>query len=526
LQFLKYNEHAIADIFDWACRLMWSLLLMRSAITGYVKRDGTLEMRIPYILHNYVFGWFAFDFTFVVLQWIELYEEGDFSVSTWSDFKILRIVQVAGMFRLVRLIQVVRVPAYMLPMTQLLFNEWAVLVFGIAKMMMMFLGLVHYAACGYYFVGVSLKHEGLSNWVDYYDLENRPLSVRYVYSLHWSMTNILGEGEVLPQNPWERAYTTLMLCVMFVTSSYVMSTITASLTQINNIRGQHAMQLVRLRQFLASMEISTALTARVLYCAKYVVKERERNLANNRELLSCMSDPLRLQVVHEAYVPTLQLHTFFRLMNDFDMPAMLELADNSVSNIPVTVGDVLFAKGEEPADPAMLYVMRGSCLYIKTDEGVYVPEDNWCLEKVLWLERWRRVGTLRGASNSAVLCVDAKGFRQTALYFENRATVAREYAKRYVQQMQRKFSSGHRFDDLTDDIDIESLAKEVFRTFSESGVLEPTGRRHQSLISNSSITTPTRESGMIGHSAIYKLLSRRATRQSYRRSVKYAQSKS
>jgi hypothetical protein len=342
------------------------------------------------------------------------------------------------------------------------------------------------------------------------------------------MTNILGEGEVMPASAWERAYTCLTLFVMFVSSSYVMSTITASLTQINNISEQHTMHLLRLRQFLSNMHISSALTARVLYCAKYVVKERERNLANNRELLSFMSEPLRLQVVHEAYVPTLNRHPFFKWLDDVDMPAMLDLADNHVINIPITVGDVVFAKGEEPADPSMLFVMRGSCLYLNRDEGVYVPEEQWCLEKVLWLERWVRVGTLRGASNCACLCVDAKGFRQLCLGFDNRAEVAREYARQYVDALQKKFVVGEQLDDMAEDLDVETFAKEAFKDFEhDRQSLKSLKSRSGSgssgrltMISQGSKGRPSRAGGGFAHSAVMRMM--KSKRQSYRKTVKIA----
>merc|ERR1719471_252981 len=86
----------------------------------------------------------------------------------------------------------------------------------------------------------------------------------YFTSFHWAITQFTPASmDVQPQNLLERVFTVLIVVFALVAFSYVVGSITGSLTQLRSMQEDTYKQFWNLRRYLKQHRVPTALSARI-----------------------------------------------------------------------------------------------------------------------------------------------------------------------------------------------------------------------------------------------------------------------
>merc|ERR1712150_228697 len=108
-------------------------------------------------------------------------------------------------------------------------------------------------------------------------------------------------------------------------------------------------QLNTLQRFMRQNNISDKLSLRVQRNASHAITEQQRLMPEHDvELLRMVSDPLRVELHFEMYMPVLELHPFFREYVKRCPQVMRKVCHTSMSSLLVSAGDVIFNCGEKP----------------------------------------------------------------------------------------------------------------------------------------------------------------------------------
>merc|ERR1711972_664268 len=85
------------------------------------------------------------------------------------------------------------------------------------------------------------------------------------------------------------------------------------MTRLDILAGRRSEQFSELARFLSDRHISRELAAKVQKNAQHAVRELQRNAPEESiELLSLISEPLRIELHFELNSPMLLVHPFFR----------------------------------------------------------------------------------------------------------------------------------------------------------------------------------------------------------------------
>jgi len=296
-------------VFGWITRLFWSFDVPLSFCTGYVQSDGQIEVSPKEIAKRYLRTWFLLDFVILVLDWYELRHSS--SPSHYSGLgKASRSFRMIRMVRLLRVLRInKKVEKFVADHVQ---SERLSIIIEICKDMAIIVGLAHFIACFWFGITGSTDTEG-HGWVKEYQYSNSPLSDRYAISMHWSLSQFAGGmDEVTPTNVSERSYAICVFLIAFIIASIFLSSITSSMTQLHMIDSQQSQRISVLKKYLGQMTISKSLTGRILHNAQHTLSEHQRYMPEVKvELLTLLSEPLRVELHFEIYCEKIKDHPFF-----------------------------------------------------------------------------------------------------------------------------------------------------------------------------------------------------------------------
>lgn len=417
-------DSAITAVIAWFSCFFWSLNIPVSCLTGYIRGDGSVEMRFKQALRNYLTTWFSFDLFTVVLDVIEV-ANIDVAGSFWKFRKAFSVI------RLLRLVRVVRSSPAIKFLTENVRSEEVQLMGTIARIIMMMVFVNHIMACIWWAVGVQSSNDLASRWITVYKVEDAPLIQRYTMSFHWSLALFAGNETQNPQNETELVLTVISLFFATISSWIFSSRVTTAMTQLQFITSHQISQVVTLRRYLNERGISRRLAGRVQQNAQFAIEEQKRNvLEENVELLKLISTPLLVELHFEIFSPVIMEHPFFRCYNEINSVGVLKVCHAAVSSLKLLHGDLLFSELERPSNPRMFFVVDGTVEYARTKSAEEARSGDWFAESVLWIQ-WTHVGTARAIERSTVYALDSEKFREALSTFPS--DHARLYAEKFAE---------------------------------------------------------------------------------------------
>lgn len=463
------GEDAFLTLAAWFTRMFWTISIPLNFVTGYVTTDGMVEHRLGRIFYNYLASWGIFDVLVVVSDWMEIVLEGTWSVSVAKGLRIVRIV------RALKFLKVLRLPTELAKIKTRAYFEQAGLSIKVAKIFLAFFGLLHLIACVWFAVGN--RSDG---WVTRYHYMGDGVRVQYAVSMHWTISQIIGNCDIYPMGARERWYTVLVLLLCLFVSTCFTSEVTASLTRLSVISGHQSRQFSILRQYLNYNKISSGLSGRVLMSAKFRFAQRAKDLpACEVELLQIISDPMLAEINYEVNAPVLTQHLFFHRYNAECPIAMHKICHSCLSNLTLSVGDVLFTEGERSqTNPKMYFIVAGSSQYYQSGtESPEIISKGWICEMALWVA-WRHRGTMRASSFATFAALNALEFQQIACEFRDPIFYPALYAARVLAVLNREVEDvSMRVDDVHDSgLDIANILDSVFPEMKRRSLLNKRAR--------------------------------------------------
>merc|ERR1719433_1246222 len=128
---------------------------------------------------------------------------------------------------------------------------------------MMLLFINHYLACMRYLLA-DVQLGSRPTWLDEHNFDSSPWEYQYLTAFHWSITQFTPASmHVQPQNAIERTFTIGVVIFALVGFSYLVGSITNSLTQLRSMSEDSHKQFWMLRRYLKHNRVSTALSVRI-----------------------------------------------------------------------------------------------------------------------------------------------------------------------------------------------------------------------------------------------------------------------
>eukprot|EP00931_Biecheleriopsis_adriatica_P110568 TRINITY_DN8485_c0_g1_i1.p1 TRINITY_DN8485_c0_g1~~TRINITY_DN8485_c0_g1_i1.p1 ORF type:complete len:1037 (+),score=234.90 TRINITY_DN8485_c0_g1_i1:103-3213(+) len=465
LEVFEPGKSPVTETLEWIIRLFWTVNLLGSFFTGFMKTDGSVELRFSKVARHYAFTWLPFDFFVVFFDWAEVAAAAGFAAGGVQRYAVP--LRTARLVRSVKLIRLLKAPEITKKLTEFIpFSDQLALLGQIARIMILFLWVSHFVACLWFAVGRMAQESPhiQHSWIEEYNLDNMNLIDQYSRSFLWSMAVFSGDANsILPQNNVERLFVTSMLFLAFVVSAGYVGSITTSMTRLQIIASEQSTKLATLRRFLLDHNISRPLAVRVQRNAQFAMLEQKSNAPETSvELLKIISPPVLMELHFEIHSKVLFLHPFFDCYNDVNPTGIRKVCHLAVDMLSLHPGDILFSEFEVPTVPRMFFVMSGGFQYLHTPDVITVKEGEWMCEAVLWT-RWTHVGTAKAKKETRLMTLDADAFQDIISTYPT--VHASLYAMEFVEYM-----NGLNKEDLRDTCPGEDEAAElVSRAFPDEG---------------------------------------------------------
>lgn len=432
LEFLDPPRHPITDVMKWVTRLFWTADVVMTAFTGFVMKDGTIEMRPRQIWWNYTQDRLWFDMACVAPDWIELFW------STMAGGALTRFQRAARAFRLVRCLRIVRlfrlrkVLQFLIEQIQ---SDIVIFAMDISKVIAGLAIVAHLLACFWYAVG---KVSSAQGWPEIYLYDEQALQHRYLISLHWAVCQFssgsFAEIYPGPQNEWERLYAVIVALFALAVAAAFIGHITSYMTNFFIQEFGDTRRVALLRKYLRQTKVSKILVSRLQRSATYALRQRRTRIAEEDvELLRFVSSPLQMELHFEMYVPMLSVYPFFARSSVNCPQLMRKVCHTAVSMTLMHCGDIIFSDG---AVAVKMYIVLGGRSQYTTRAGTVIDTHvGLCIsEAALWTS-WEHHGDLMALGDGKLCEIDARSFQDVVASFRSSDGGLSEYAAEFCQDL-------------------------------------------------------------------------------------------
>lgn len=418
------------DFMDWSTRLFWTVDIAWSCCTGVVLADGIIEYSRHAILRRYAKTWLIPDVIIVLSDWVSL------AVSS-GGIGLGRLARGVRMARAVRLLRLLRMQEVLANLQERIQSEAVGLVVQVGKLLLLLAVTCHYIACLWWAVG---QVDSGQTWMQNVSLED-DLGSKYLVSLMWATSQFSGASdEVQPISSLERCVAVLVGMLSVVLSMVLLGNLTSSLTQRYILDGNGARQMAILKSYLRQNGISKNLVKRLSRNAQHAVSGDLT--ADGVQLLTVISEPLKIQMHFEMYSRLLVYHPFFYDMLNEGNGLMRRFCHQVMGMLLLASGDLVFSLWEEPTEPKMYIVESGTLDYSdEYGEVQEVRQRDWLAEPVLWTT-WKHQGNLVASSDVKLAMLDAQSFqdicKQQIMAKKSAVLPITIYAAEFVKELNEK----------------------------------------------------------------------------------------
>lgn len=500
--------------------LLWLLDIFMSVLTGY--QAGSKLVLVPRsIFCRYLRTWALFDVVILSLDATFLLLDSNMR-SGGSAARYARSLRALRFVRAMRLMRVLKFKRIIQRVQDMINTEACSICFGVSMIIVSLILANHVVACTWYTVGAWNGEDDPDSWIGHYDVTSRTVMYKYLTSLHWSLTQFTPASmEVTPRNVQERFFAVVVLLFAMLTFSSFVSALTASMSQLRNLRNDEAKQFWMLRRYLRDWRVSQRVSGKIQsYCEWAYDKKRQRVQEHDVALLNLLPPPLCSELKHETFSMNLCHHAFFKHCGDDARCFAKALASLSVArdetvfhcgSISVEVlflcsGTLEYFEGTRPtlsAEEEISLAEEGvaewktrqtdgdgddtddSNVVVRAEDSevesnsVVVLEGQWVSEPILWTS-WQHVGDLHSSTECQVITINAELFANSFELQGAMRSFVQAYALRYVKHMNQ---AG--LDALTDlthlVIDPERIVQQASFGIGCAHVVERTGPGDYSL---------------------------------------------
>lgn len=423
------EETLFLVMMEWCTRCFWTLDIGWSCCTGVSMPDGSVEYSVPFILKKYAKSWLGLDLFIVGSDWTGYF----FSSGGMGLSRLARISRVA---RAVRLLRMVRMQEVISNITERIQSDKMGLVVQGFKLLIFLVSISHMIACGWWGVG-SISGKTWSSELEY---DSKGVGLQYLTSLHWALSQFTGGmDEIYAANELERFFSVLMWVFGFMSAAVISSVLTSSLTQQYIIGGAGARKMAVLRKYLNQNHVPSNLAKRVCRSAKHAISGDLT--PESVELLSVVSEPLKVEMHFQMYAHVLAAHPFFQDYLAEGPQVMRRVCHMAMSMLLLAVGDVVFTTDEVPNEPKMYFVASGILEYSDAyNEKEFVTEKMWVAEAAIWTT-WKHQGNLTATNDVKLAVLDAQNFGDICRRWMKKMKGTfnpKLYASQFVEQLNKQ----------------------------------------------------------------------------------------
>jgi hypothetical protein len=472
---LAFNpeDNDFTTFMGWLAMIFWTLDIAASLNTAIRFQDGTVIHSRAIIVSSYVKSWFIIDLAVVVPDWtMTILQLTGGSGSGKGIARMSRILRVMRAIRILRLLRLLKLKKLITDAYDSIDSEHIFIVVNLLQLILIVLVLTHYVACIWYFLGEVTRASGSEtglNWLEdagKIPVHGQSLTWKYLTAMHWSITQFTPASmDVSAVNAVERTFSIAILFASLVSLSSIIGSVSASMTQLRNLKGDKTKQFWMLRRYLREKRIDRQLRDRILRYSEYQSDISAKSTSAAKvPLLLQLSEPLRRELATALYTPTLAEHPVFSYLSEH-MAKILERICDSIKSFTFAAGDVVFRCNEEAS---VMYFLRSGCFdYTLSDYKRDPPlrYREWISEVVLW-SSWRYRGDLVARDTGDLLLLDPGEFAKAMSLHPRSWHFGRRYAARLVARINAM--DPNKLTDMTFDDEISSIVAES-DAFDDSG---------------------------------------------------------
>lgn len=452
-------ENSLTNTMEWLALVFWTLNMFASVTVGYYE-DGRLEMRPVKIFKHYFRFWFWLDTIVVVPDWCFTL----IKVSVGSEpsggqsVKLLRGLRLVRCMRLLRLAKLKWIIA---SIKDLINSESMDISFNIVKMILCLIAINHFVACAWF--ATTVVFDAGPKWVDVHKIDGENWEYKYATSFHWAITQFTPASmHVQPQNMLERVFAITVVIFGLVGFSYLVGSITGSLSELRRLKEESAKQFWSLRRFLKKSQVPLGLRIRIeKYLEHAWTVQTSSATSGNLPILKLLTEQLRNELNCGMSMPHLEVHPLFNFLRADSDIALQRVATKALTRRLFARNEMYFQPGE--IAESMSFVVAGRLQYTRTfgggqeDKTEWVDKgEDWITEPALWIPEWVALGEVVAFTVCELLEVSSEGFaeaiKKTPQVYDNVCTYAANFVAWINKKQQADLSDICQGDQITSEI--------------------------------------------------------------------------
>lgn len=400
-------------VMSWVTTIWWTLDIAFNFRTGFFA-DGLLEMGSKMVARRYMRTTFPVDIAVTFLDWLGVVTVFIYQSASQNDMTTLittfpRIIKVT---KLLRLMSFLRIARFIEPLERLgdqYFSQVLHHIINMVALLLLILWLNHILACAWYTLATSGATDTGYVWTNRQIMSDGPTygeclpMFQYFTAMHWSLTQMTpGSMSVTPLNSLERLFNVVCLLLGLAFFGSVISSMTATLTQLKLLRQEREKTITALDKFLRRKAVGREIAVSVRKQVTQRMSVKKPPEMNDVKAITMLSSSLKAELIFELSKPFLRHHQLFRLVEQTSSIVLKSVCDNGVEFKSLLAQDVLF-KQDDPSESAY-FIMSGAMEYKQRlvgatgsqdsdlDNTFEVSEEHWLCWVTVW-SIWKHVGT-------------------------------------------------------------------------------------------------------------------------------------
>lgn len=329
--------------------------------------------------------------TWMILDVCSTFPWEAFFATSSSSSSLLRLTKIGKLLRVLRLLRLAKLKDLFIRIEDMLggSSAWVVL-FSLAKWLVVFSLLCHWCACLWGFIGNPEKighssqfekphplsdcsesgpcEKGMegSPWLRRYGYDNYGARVQYLAALHFATGLVTGAEIDLQPGYWcEKVFMILMMIVSFLVCSTIISQIVVILHKFNAGSAEFKERMQVFKEFMVSRKVPAVLQAKVKRYLEYEYRNASSGKAANEnvDVANKLSPWLRLELMEHLYNKTIMRHPFFESLPQ----KLMKHVCAEARTVLCAPGDVVVQKGHRAS--CMCFIVRGKLRVLQAKEG-------------------------------------------------------------------------------------------------------------------------------------------------------------
>jgi hypothetical protein len=442
LDAFKPPETGFKRFMDWFTLIFWTLNMPASLTVGH-SEEGLLVMDPRRIAVKYFKTWFALDMLVVIPDWVftfatEFSQDGDSTAQ-----QSVTLIRALRLIRLVRLVRLLKLRKMFATINDMINSEYVSIIVSVVKMMGILLVINHLICCMWYALADNMSKDE-TTWIQAHGFDGASWEYLYTTAFHWSITHFSPASmHVQPQNVWERVYALFVVIFALVGFSYIVGSITGSLSTLRSMNAEESKLFWELRRYLYKNNVQQELSLRIQKYLEHMWQAMQDSMpVKDVRLIQLLSEQLHSELKYELAVHHLKIHPFFSELCEVSSVTVHRLANSALAHKLLSEGDTLFHPGEVATH--MYVVVKGRYCYNRVDElGQQHMEwvdkgEDWISEPALWTERWSHCGRLTAVAHADNVTIDANGFCDQVKKNPKAHVFVSGYAKNFLRWLNGK----------------------------------------------------------------------------------------